>query len=80
MQNLFQTANQKFNSPDLLVAMAVLLHELVAKRVKCVLKHNRARVPIIQNSNFSPNFAIFCYPIFFVIVKAFSERRCWLGG
>ena len=37
--------NQELNSPDLLVAMAVLLHKLVAKRVKCILKHNRARVP-----------------------------------
>ena len=45
IQNLFQTTNQKLNSPDLLVAMAVLLHKLVAKRVKGVLKHNRARVP-----------------------------------
>ena len=42
IQNLFQTTNQKLNSPDLLVAMAVLLHKLVAKRVKGVLKHNRA--------------------------------------
>ena len=40
-----QRPNQELNSPDLLVAVAVLLHKLVAKRVKGVLKHNRARVP-----------------------------------
>ena len=37
IQNFFQTTNQKLNSPDLLVAMTVLLHKLVAKRVKGVL-------------------------------------------
>ena len=37
IQNFFQTTNQELNSPDLLVAMAVLLHKLVAKRVKGVL-------------------------------------------